>query len=167
MDITSFAPVLISEFLISAMNSKLFLWIHHFFRVSERQISIYKATDLSSAINTVGLDVSPAILIPFYDEDSSTLFLTGKVRRVFHFMQIYKKLYKMIVDSNLVLFVALFSTIKGWFHNLCVWNNRWSSTHLPIVTSSMRSITSGIKFFDKEPLWCVGRWVCQSIPLDK
>lgn len=51
----------------------------HFFRVSERQISIYKATDLSAPINTVGLDVSPAILIPFYDEDSSTVFLTGKV----------------------------------------------------------------------------------------
>lgn len=26
----------------------------------------------------VGLDVAPAILIPFYDEDSSTLFVTGK-----------------------------------------------------------------------------------------
>lgn len=49
-----------------------------FFRVSERQISIYHANDLSAPINTVGLDVSPAILIPFYDEDSSTLFLTGK-----------------------------------------------------------------------------------------
>lgn len=49
-------------------------------RVSERQISIYKATDLSAPINTVGLDVSPAILIPFYDDDSSTLFLTGKVQ---------------------------------------------------------------------------------------
>lgn len=51
-----------------------------FDKVSERQISIYKATDLKAPINTVGLDVSPAILIPFYDEDSSTLFLTGKVR---------------------------------------------------------------------------------------
>ncbi|XP_055297269.1 coronin-7 isoform X11 [Sitodiplosis mosellana] len=49
-----------------------------FDKVSERQISIYKATDLSAPINTVGLDVSPAILIPFYDEDSSTLLLTGK-----------------------------------------------------------------------------------------
>lgn len=47
--------------------------------MSERQISIYKASDLSAPINTVGLDVSPAILMPFYDEDSSTLFLTGKV----------------------------------------------------------------------------------------
>lgn len=53
-------------------------------RVSERQISIYKATDLSAPINTVGLDVSPAILIPFYDEDSSTLFLTGKVCKHFN-----------------------------------------------------------------------------------
>ncbi|XP_076251127.1 coronin isoform X1 [Rhynchophorus ferrugineus] len=49
-----------------------------FDKVSERQITIYKANDLSSSLNTVGLDVSPAILIPFYDEDSSTLFLTGK-----------------------------------------------------------------------------------------
>lgn len=39
----------------------------------------FKAKDLSVPLNTVGLDVSPAILIPCYDEDSSTLFLTGKV----------------------------------------------------------------------------------------
>ncbi|ENN74720.1 hypothetical protein YQE_08702, partial [Dendroctonus ponderosae] len=49
-----------------------------FDKVSERQITIYKASDLSKPLNTVGLDVSPAILIPFYDEDSSTLFCTGK-----------------------------------------------------------------------------------------
>lgn len=52
-----------------------------FFRVSERQIIVYKREDLSNPIATVGLDVSPAILIPFYDEDSSTLFLTGKVKK--------------------------------------------------------------------------------------
>lgn len=33
---------------------------------------------MSAPLNTVGLDVSPAILMPFYDEDSSTLFCTGK-----------------------------------------------------------------------------------------
>ncbi|KAG5892782.1 hypothetical protein JTB14_032658 [Gonioctena quinquepunctata] len=49
-----------------------------FDKVSERQISAYKSNDLSAPLNTVGLDVSPAILIPFYDEDSSTLFVTGK-----------------------------------------------------------------------------------------
>lgn len=47
-------------------------------RVSERQISVYKADSLNAPLNTASLDVSPSILIPFYDEDSSTLFVTGK-----------------------------------------------------------------------------------------
>nr|XP_029721801.1 coronin-7 isoform X4 [Aedes albopictus] len=49
-----------------------------FDKVSERQIYVYKATDLAAPLGMVGLDVSPAILIPFYDEDSSTIFATGK-----------------------------------------------------------------------------------------
>nr|XP_019559815.2 coronin-7-like isoform X4 [Aedes albopictus] len=49
-----------------------------FDKVSERQIYVYRATDLSAPLGMVGLDVSPAILIPFYDEDSSTIFATGK-----------------------------------------------------------------------------------------
>ncbi|XP_049958996.1 coronin-7 isoform X1 [Schistocerca serialis cubense] len=55
-----------------------FLVVTGFDKVSERQIQIFKADSLNSPLNTVGLDVSPAILIPFYDEDSSTLFVTGK-----------------------------------------------------------------------------------------
>lgn len=42
---------------------------------------VYKSNDLKQPLTTVGLDVSPAILMPFYDEDSSTLFLTGRVSR--------------------------------------------------------------------------------------
>ncbi|XP_071549320.1 coronin-7 isoform X3 [Panulirus ornatus] len=49
-----------------------------FSKVSERQISVYKATELTKPANTVGIDISPAMLIPFYDPDSSTLFATGK-----------------------------------------------------------------------------------------
>ncbi|XP_068139749.1 coronin-7 isoform X3 [Drosophila tropicalis] len=49
-----------------------------FDKVSERQISVYNAQKLQAPLNTVSLDVSPSILIPFYDEDSSTLFVTGK-----------------------------------------------------------------------------------------
>ncbi|XP_037026035.1 coronin-7 isoform X3 [Bradysia coprophila] len=49
-----------------------------FDKVSERRISIYTVNDLTTPLNTVGLDVAPAILMPFYDEDSSTLFVTGK-----------------------------------------------------------------------------------------
>lgn len=49
-----------------------------FDKVSERQISVYKSHALNVPMNTIGLDVSPSILIPFYDEDSSTLFVTGR-----------------------------------------------------------------------------------------
>ncbi|XP_067641653.1 coronin-7 isoform X3 [Eurosta solidaginis] len=49
-----------------------------FDKVSERQISVYNAQKLNAALNTASLDVSPSILIPYYDEDSSTLFVTGK-----------------------------------------------------------------------------------------
>ncbi|CAH1104052.1 unnamed protein product [Psylliodes chrysocephalus] len=55
-----------------------FIVVTGFDKVSERQISAYRADNLDSPVNTVGLDVSPAILIPYYDEDSSTLFVTGK-----------------------------------------------------------------------------------------
>lgn len=48
-------------------------------RVSERQILLYKADDLSTSVCTVGLDVSPAILQIHIDHDSGTLFLTGRV----------------------------------------------------------------------------------------
>ncbi|XP_041969616.1 coronin-7 isoform X4 [Aricia agestis] len=49
-----------------------------FDRVSERQIVLYKASDLSVPVCTVGLDVSPAILQIHIDHDSGTLFLTGR-----------------------------------------------------------------------------------------
>ena len=49
-----------------------------FSRVSERQFLVFDKNDLSKPIASEGLDVSPAILVPFYDEDSSTLFLSGK-----------------------------------------------------------------------------------------
>ncbi|XP_012261487.1 coronin-7 isoform X3 [Athalia rosae] len=55
-----------------------FLVVMGFDKVSERQIMLFKADNLNSPLNTVGLDVSPAILMPYYDEDSSTLFLTGR-----------------------------------------------------------------------------------------
>lgn len=67
------------------------------FRVSERQISVYSADDVTSPLGTVGLDVSPAILIPFYDEDSSTLFVTGKVSlRCFTYVIRFKKFLKIM-----------------------------------------------------------------------
>ncbi len=39
---------------------------------------VYRTEDLNM-VHSETLDVSPAILVPHYDEDSNTLFLTGKV----------------------------------------------------------------------------------------
>uniref|UniRef100_A0A0A9Y0H5 Coronin n=1 Tax=Lygus hesperus TaxID=30085 RepID=A0A0A9Y0H5_LYGHE len=63
--------------LVWAVNGQ-FIAALGFDKVSERQIMVFKSDDLNNPLTTVGLDVSPAILIPFYDEDSSTLFCTGR-----------------------------------------------------------------------------------------
>jgi len=54
------------------------LIITGFGRTSNRTISVYDSRNLSEVLSTVETNVSPSILIPFYDEDSSVLFLTGK-----------------------------------------------------------------------------------------
>ena len=48
-------------------------------RSSVRQIAVYNPKDLSRQLAKVDIDTSPAILVPFYDEGSSTIFLTGRV----------------------------------------------------------------------------------------
>ena len=53
------------------------------YRQSERQVMIYQVGPEIKHVHTHVLDVSPAILIPHYDEDSSTLFLTSKVNITF------------------------------------------------------------------------------------
>ena len=42
---------------------------------------VYRASDLQE-VHTVPLDVSPTILVPYYDQDSNTLFVTGKVTKI-------------------------------------------------------------------------------------
>ena len=58
-------------------NDNEFLVVTGFTRQSERTLSVYRTEDLKK-VSSETLNVSPAILIPFYDEDSSTLFLQGK-----------------------------------------------------------------------------------------
>ncbi|NXA41578.1 CORO7 protein, partial [Eudromia elegans] len=46
---------------------------------SERRILLYRAQDLSAGpLSVLGIDVAPSTLLPFYDEDTSVVFLTGK-----------------------------------------------------------------------------------------
>ena len=49
------------------------------YRLSERQFYLFNPDDLSSGpLVEHGLDVSPSVLVPIFDNDTRTLFLTGK-----------------------------------------------------------------------------------------
>ncbi|NXX84869.1 CORO7 protein, partial [Urocolius indicus] len=56
-----------------------FLLVSGFDSRSERRILLYRAQALPEGpVSVLGLDVAPSTLLPFYDEDTSVLFLTGK-----------------------------------------------------------------------------------------
>ncbi|ESO90597.1 hypothetical protein LOTGIDRAFT_163798 [Lottia gigantea] len=60
-----------------ALNGK-YIYTSGFSKSSVREIILYDSNDLSEKIANGTQDTSPSILIPFYDEDSSTVFLTGR-----------------------------------------------------------------------------------------
>jgi hypothetical protein len=43
-------------------------------------IGLYDTGDLSKSLYEDSIDETPSILIPYYDEDSRTVFLSGRVR---------------------------------------------------------------------------------------
>ncbi|XP_070811354.1 coronin-7-like isoform X5 [Pituophis catenifer annectens] len=56
-----------------------YLLVSGFDSRSERQLSLHQAEALATGpLATIGLDVSPSTLIPFYDVDTSVAFFTGK-----------------------------------------------------------------------------------------
>uniref|UniRef100_A0A670Z4H1 Coronin n=1 Tax=Pseudonaja textilis TaxID=8673 RepID=A0A670Z4H1_PSETE len=56
-----------------------YLLVSGFDSRSERQLSLHQAEALAAGpLATLGLDVSPSTLIPFYDVDTSVAFFTGK-----------------------------------------------------------------------------------------
>ncbi|NXN95015.1 CORO7 protein, partial [Rhinopomastus cyanomelas] len=56
-----------------------YLLVSGFDSRSERRILLYRAQALSEGpLSVLGLDVAPSTLLPFYDEDTSVVFLTGK-----------------------------------------------------------------------------------------
>ncbi|GAB1598509.1 coronin-7-like, partial [Argonauta hians] len=59
------------------LNGK-FLVVTGFDKMSQRKIFLYDALELGPSLEVVEIDSSPAILVPHYDEDSSTLFVTGR-----------------------------------------------------------------------------------------
>ncbi|NXK11415.1 CORO7 protein, partial [Herpetotheres cachinnans] len=56
-----------------------YLLVSGFDSRSERRILLYRVQALPEGpVSVLGLDVAPSTLLPFYDEDTSVVFLTGK-----------------------------------------------------------------------------------------
>ena len=58
-------------FLVAGMNKS-----------SDRNLVLYDPAGLGSSITELKLGTNPSLLIPYFDEDSQTLFLTGRVKRM-------------------------------------------------------------------------------------
>ncbi|XP_057672964.1 coronin-7-like isoform X3 [Corythoichthys intestinalis] len=67
-----------------------YLLVSGFDSRSERSLYLYAASSISSGVvASVSLDVSPSTLIPFYDPDTSVVFLTGKGDTRVHIYEIF------------------------------------------------------------------------------
>ncbi|XP_046355097.2 coronin-7-like [Haliotis rufescens] len=65
-----------------------YLFVSGFDRNSVREVILYDAADLTEPLVRENLDISPSIRIPFYDEDSSIVFLQGRGDRQVHAYEI-------------------------------------------------------------------------------
>ncbi|XP_071127168.1 coronin-7-like isoform X1 [Mytilus edulis] len=70
-----------------ALNGK-YLVITGFDKLCSRQLYVYDVDKLESPLYIHQLDFNPAVLVPYYDDDSKTLFVTGRGDGVVHSFEI-------------------------------------------------------------------------------
>jgi len=63
---------------VSFLGTRDKLFSMGFSKTSERQFCLWDPRNLSKAIHTTNVDTASGILMPFYDNDTSCLFLAGK-----------------------------------------------------------------------------------------
>lgn len=63
---------------VSFLGAREKLFSMGFSKTSERQYSLWEPRNLSKALSTTNVDTASGILMPFYDNDTSVLFLAGK-----------------------------------------------------------------------------------------
>lgn len=68
-------------------------------------VFMYDTGDLSKPLYEDSIDECPAILVPYYDEDSSTVFLSGRVSTC----------VKTMTSDVILIFTAKKTPIKLWF----------------------------------------------------
>lgn len=55
-----------------------YLLVTGFSRTNERIVSLYDTAELATPLQTVDMGLAPPILVPYYDEDSHTVFLSSR-----------------------------------------------------------------------------------------
>ena len=65
---------------------------------------VYQSKDLKE-VHQVPLDQSPTILIPYYDQDSNTLFVSGKVQH----LPLCSVIWLNLARSNTIVIVIVFN----------------------------------------------------------
>lgn len=75
-----------------------------FTKSSMRQIKLYDTRDLSRAVHTEDIDQSAGVLIPYYDDDTSVLFVGGKGDSTVRYFEI---------DGSGLHFLSAFSDTKS------------------------------------------------------
>jgi len=63
---------------VSFLGAREKLFSMGFSKTSERQYSLWEPRNLSKALSTTNVDTASGILMPFYDNDTSVLYLAGK-----------------------------------------------------------------------------------------
>jgi hypothetical protein len=63
---------------LTYLGDKDKLFSQGFSKLSERQYSIWDPRNLATALKTENIDTSAGIIMPFYDNDTSVLYLAGK-----------------------------------------------------------------------------------------
>jgi len=63
---------------VTYLGSKNKLFTMGFSKISERQFSLWDPRNPTTALHTENIDTAAGIIMPFYDNDTSVLFLAGK-----------------------------------------------------------------------------------------
>ncbi|XP_071951784.1 coronin-7-like [Antedon mediterranea] len=85
----------------------------------QRKISVYGLTDLSKPLHEVEFDVSPSILIPYYDEDTNVVFLSGKGESMIYIVEVSAQQPYIFDCSNFKL-NSIYQAVSFLPKNVCV-----------------------------------------------
>ena len=61
-----------------------------FGKASQREINVYRSNNITQPISTIPINISPSIIVPYIDQDTNLMFLTGRVKYLIYLFLIFK-----------------------------------------------------------------------------